>query len=57
MKDWMCWTLLILGIFAIIALCWWLIQALSVMTCIYITIVVNGIVMCYNMMQSKTKQR
>ena len=57
MKDWMCWTLLILGIFAIIALCWWLIQTLSVMTCIYITIVVNGIVLCYNMMQSKIMQR
>lgn len=53
MKEWMCWTLLIVGVFLIGWLAWWLSNVLSVWTCIYITIILNGIVMCYNMMQTK----
>lgn len=57
MKDWMCWVLLVIGVLAIGALAWWLTQKLSVMTCIYITIVLNGIVMCYNMIEFGPKKR
>lgn len=57
MKDWMCWALLILGVGAIIFLALWLSSTLSIMTCIYITIVINGIVMCYNMIQFGGKKK
>ena len=58
MSEWMCWVLLILGVAAICFLGWWLTTVLSVWTCIYITIILNGIVMCYNMIQSgKRKNR
>ena len=53
MSERICWVLLILGVGAIIVLGWWITTAVSIWTSIYITIALNGIVMCYNMMQSK----
>ena len=47
MKEWMCWTLLILGVGVIIFVGWWLSSNLPVMTSYYITIVLNFIVSCY----------
>ena len=54
MKNWMCWTLLILGIAAILLLAWWLNTTFSVMTCYYITVALNGIVFCYLLMQKQS---
>ena len=51
MKEWMCWVLLVIGVALIVWFAWWLSMSLPVMTCIYITIILNGIVMCYNMIE------
>lgn len=51
MKDWMCWTLLVIGVIFICWFGWWLTTVLSLWTCIYITIVLNGIVWCYLLYQ------
>ena len=47
MKEWMCWILLILGVGVIIFVGWWLTTVISIMTSIYINIVLNFIVSCY----------
>ena len=57
MKEWMCWILLVAGVLAICFIGWWLTSILSVMTCLYITIVINGVVMCYNMMEFGGKKK
>lgn len=57
MKEWMCWVLLILGVAAITCFALWLSSVLPLMTCIYITIIINGIVMCYNMMEYGGKKK
>ena len=57
MKEWMCWVLLAIGVVLIGWLGWWLTTSLSALTCIYITIILNGIVMCYNMMESGGKKK
>ena len=48
MKEWMCWILLVIGVAIICWVGWWLTTVLSLWTSIAITIVLNGIVMCYN---------
>ena len=53
MKTWMCWVLLIIVVAALILLGWWLSSTLSVMTCYYICVALNGIVFCYLLMQKK----
>ena len=55
MKDWMCWVLLVIGVVLISLFGWWLTTVLSIWTSIYITIILNGIVMCYNLMATKKK--
>lgn len=57
MKDWMCWVLLVVGIALILWFGWWLTTVLSLWTSIYVTIVLNGIVMCYNMIEFRPKKK
>ena len=59
MKEWKCWTLLGLGVIVISIIAWKVAMSVSIMTSIYITILLNGIVMCYNMIEfgGKKKQR
>ena len=57
MKEWMCWILLILGVGAIIYFGWWLTTVISIWTSIYITIILNGIVMCHNMIAYGGKKK
>lgn len=55
MKDWMCWTLVIIGTVLILAFAWWLTTMFTSMTIYYITIVLNGIVFGYLLYQGKFK--
>ena len=57
MKEWICWTLLVLGVIAISIIAWEVAMSVSIMTSIYITIILNGIVMCYNMIEFGRKKR
>lgn len=57
MKEWMCWVLLVIGVALIVWFGWWLTSILSIMTSIYITIIINGIVMCYNMIEFGEKKK
>lgn len=57
MKEWMCWTLLGLGVIAISIIAWKVAMSVSIMTSIYITIILNGIVMCYNMIEFGGKKK
>lgn len=57
MKEWMCWTLLVLGVIAISIIAWKVAMSVSIMTSIYITIILNGIVMCYNMIEFGGKKK
>ena len=57
MKEWMCWVLLVIGVAMIAGFGWWLSMSLSVMTCVYITIILNGIVMFYNMIEFGNKKK
>ena len=56
MSEWMCWLLLILGVIAICFVGWWITTVITLWTSIYITIILNGIVMCYNMIQSRQRK-
>lgn len=57
MKDWQVWTLVVICVLVIIGFCWWLTTVLSILTCIYITIVVNGIMTFYLMMEYGSKKK
>ena len=57
MKEWKCWILLGLGVTAISIIAWKVAMSVSIMTSIYITIILNGIVMCYNMIEFGGKKK
>ena len=57
MKEWKCWTLLVLGVIVISIIAWKVAMSVSIMTSIYITILLNGIVMCYNMIEFGGKKK
>lgn len=58
MKDWMCWTLLVIGVILILWFSWWLTTVLSVWASISVTIVLNGIVWGYLLYQDfESKKR
>lgn len=47
MKEWQCWILFVIGVLGISAFAIWLTSVLSTLTCIYINIIINGIVSLY----------
>lgn len=47
MKEWQCWCLFIIAVIIIATFAIWLSMTLSVMTCYYITVICNGLVLFY----------
>lgn len=47
MKDWMCWTLLVIGVIAIACVSYWLSHNMPIMWSIGTTIFCNFLVSCY----------
>lgn len=57
MKEWMCWTLLIIGVILIGWLAWWVTMSLDALTVIYITIALNFILSVYLIYQGYDKKK
>lgn len=57
MKEWMCWVLLILGVGVLGWFSFWLVEIIdNTLIVYYITVGLNCIVMCYNMVQDQKRK-